>query len=472
MAARNNPRAASVKLMADIDALEHSFRFTQRTPQVDMVSVEVEKAVIHDAFIYRKAQFNATEPALRGYPYVLKSMNTGYAGHSTRSHLDLLEQAHSLATETLVLSKLRQHPNVRRLHAISSVKLTQSLSGGQDNGNDNSNGNGNGNSNSSYFMVLDVMEETLQDRMQRWRKKRDSNSGIKCHSLLSFSSSKHYRQKKQQQQQQMPTIHPHAARERCKTIGLDTARALAYLHKQDVVYGDLSPHTIGFDASGVLKLSDFSASSSVPLVHAGDAENNQDKRAQDVHMFGWLLWELTTLQTYNKQTSKSNHSNAERLSPLSLIPSLEPLQRLIETCWNATRHHCPSFTRIVKRLIEATMEHTSSSSSSSSSLLSSIQEPVETCTVATNTNTTKGRSSILKLPLPFRFTSSNKLLSKHKNIKRVVDDDHHYTRSKPVRQYSGDTACTQSSDTTTTSTDLTPLFDIMNVRYGISNHPS
>jgi hypothetical protein len=103
-----------------------------------------------------------------------------------------------------------------------------------------------------------------------------------------------------------------------------------------------------------------------------------------VHMFGWLLWELTTLQTYNKQTSKSNHSNAETLYPLSLIPSLEPLQRLIETCWNATRHNCPSFTRIVKRLLEATMEHTSSSSSPPSSLLSSIQDPVETCTVATN----------------------------------------------------------------------------------------
>jgi hypothetical protein len=426
MAARTPPREAALQLQGKIHALEQII--TQKTPKVDLDSIEVEEVFIDGAFIYQKAQFNHTEPALRGYPYILKSMNTAY--HDDSNPLNLLEQAHSLATETLVLVKLQSYANIRRVRAISSVPLTQSLSGQR---------NGNG----KYFMVLDDMEETLQDRMQRWRKKRDLESSTTSHFHLSLFSSKHSRQSKK-----YPTImDPLAARERCRTIGLVTARALAQLHQQDMAYGALSPQTIAFDAMGVLVLSDFSAASMVQ-----DDKDSQDQKAQDVYLFGWLLWDLITLPTPNNKPRRASNSHLyEYTSALSLIPSLEPLERLIQTCWNATsaRHQCPSLARIIKRLMEATMEPPAWIRSLSSSSL-----PVETCSSST-VDTTKGRSPL------FRFKSSDKMSKTNKKNKD--------SNKRVERQSSGGTMCTHSSDTdTTTTTTLTSLSDIMDVRYGIS----
>ena len=510
MAAQNHPREAALQLMAEIHALEQSVTQQIQTPQVNLDSMEVEEVVVHGAYIYQKAQFNDTEPALVGYPYILKSTNAAY--HCS-SPLDLLEQAHSMATETLVLAKCQPHRHVRRLHAISSVKLTQLLSG-QDNGNGN------------YFMVLDVMDETLQERLQRWRKHKvknveSSSSGTNTMSFMIpslslFSSSSSSKQQSRQNKKHQTTIpirrttimDPHAARDRCQTIGLDTARALAHLHQQDVVYGNVSPQTIGFHASsGVWVLSDFSHSSMMSLQDDDDNHDESPARQQqaqkakaaheDVYMFGWLLWDLTTLQIDTPRIRTAvNNSHVEATASLSLLliqhPSLEPLQRLIHTCWNATRHQCPSFTRIVKRLMEATIlleqpsstttSFSSPSSSSSSLLLSPIQDPVETSiTTTAATTSNKGRSSILP---SFRFKSSSqtmsKIMNKKNSKKHIVVDEAHTNRSKarqPQRQSSGDTTCTQhSSSHTSNNTDTTImttlLSDMMDVRYGNSNSNS
>jgi hypothetical protein len=53
------------------------------------------------------------------------------------------------------------------------------------------------------------------------------------------------------------------------------------------------PETIGFDALGILKLTDFTASS-VLFVH--DNETSQDKRAQDVKMVVVGIVHLTDTQ--------------------------------------------------------------------------------------------------------------------------------------------------------------------------------
>jgi serine/threonine protein kinase len=47
-------------------------------------------------------------------------------------------------------------------------------------------------------------------------------------------------------------------------VGRDIASALSYLHEHGVIYRDLKPGNIGFDANSVVKLFDFGLSRELP----------------------------------------------------------------------------------------------------------------------------------------------------------------------------------------------------------------
>jgi len=105
-----------------------------------------------------------------------------------------------LVRETAILASL-EHPNIIKLH-----------------------GRAGGNISDGYFILLDRLQDTLDDRIQRWKK-------------AVFSRSP-----------------PDAVR-------VQTAAALAdavsYLHSKNICFRDLKPANVGFDSEGVLKLFDF-----------------------------------------------------------------------------------------------------------------------------------------------------------------------------------------------------------------------
>lgn len=182
-----------------------------------------------------------------------------------------------LVHETAMLASLN-HPNIIKLHgrAGGCVSNTFRLSDG-------------------YFILLDRLKDTLDDRIKRWKKSTDKRAPP---SLL-----------------QIKTAH-------------SVADAISYLHAKRIVFRDLKPANVGFDTHGILKLFDFgfaigieearAASSLGHSEDSGDIERHPsllyDKAGTprymapevglekgyslpaDVYSFGILLWEICSLK--------------------------------------------------------------------------------------------------------------------------------------------------------------------------------
>ncbi len=157
-----------------------------------------------------------------------------------------------LVHETVLLSSL-QHPNIIKIHGRAEL------------------GEG-------YFILLDKLADTLDDRIAEWRKK--------------FPQSSRNPPMKQQ---------------------LDVAKTLAdtvaFLHDHMIVFHDLKPPNVGFDEKGELKLFDFGFANQIVddelledragTVRYMAPEVGLDKGhglPADVYSFTILLWEIFTLK--------------------------------------------------------------------------------------------------------------------------------------------------------------------------------
>lgn len=150
---------------------------------------------------------------VRSSKYVLKTLRT-----------DLPEEEYNkgivdLAIEAEFLSTLR-HPYIISMRAVSNTDPTRSR----------------------YFVILDRLVQTLDQKFMIWRKVVTTNTGYWipcCGYCLSNSIILHSNWK-----------------ERFQTV-YSIASAMQYLHGQNIIYRDLKPDNIGYDANGELKLFDF-----------------------------------------------------------------------------------------------------------------------------------------------------------------------------------------------------------------------
>ena len=186
--------------------------------------------------------------------------------------------AEDLVHETAMLASLC-HPNIIKLHGRASGNLANAF--GTDDG---------------YFILLDKLNETLNDRIKSW--KQDSSSPV------SVSSSKC--NNNDPLTEQLDVAH---------TI----SKAMTYLHAKKIIFRDLKPDNVGFDSNGVLKLFDFGFAIGLPektchsrngMVCPGKVfERCGTPRymapevgletgyclSADVYSFGILLWEICSL---------------------------------------------------------------------------------------------------------------------------------------------------------------------------------
>jgi len=132
--------------------------------------------------------------------------------------------ASDLVNEALFLARL-DHPNIIQLYGVTEGNMEQVVSTDRDAG---------------FFIVLDQLVETLDQRLEDWR----------AHARTLPSSIFHRMSNAYKETQRKVLI------ERLE-VALDVANVMQYLHSLDIVFRDLKPDNIGFDEKGIMKLFDF-----------------------------------------------------------------------------------------------------------------------------------------------------------------------------------------------------------------------
>jgi serine/threonine protein kinase len=181
-----------------------------------------------------------------------------------------------LVHETAMLAGL-DHPHIIKVHGragnVESAKKSLSKSF---------------HINDGYFILLDLLQDTLESRITSWKKIDMGDGGAG------------------KRRKAMPTS------SRLKTV-CSIADALSYLFSKGVIFRDLKPANVGFDARGVLKLFDFGFAIEVDTVndnteHVRGVCGTQRYMAPenglglgysfpaDVYSFGILLWEICSLK--------------------------------------------------------------------------------------------------------------------------------------------------------------------------------
>jgi serine/threonine protein kinase len=208
-----------------------------------------------------------------------------------------------MATETRILCSLPHHPNIIKLRAIGS---------NHNHNNYNYNNNGAGNSeeyaspyymfHEDYFLVLDRLYGTLEEKWFHWKKldrnlkkkqqQKNNHKIILNRLLLPFNKQQRGRrtacknsqliittcQQQQQQQQQNENENKQQLllllyEERIK-VCYDLASAIGHLHEHNIIHRDIKSQNIGFDIRDDLKLFDFGLARELPRTKTHQTNNN------------------------------------------------------------------------------------------------------------------------------------------------------------------------------------------------------
>ncbi len=143
---------------------------------------------------------------------------------------------------------------------------------------------------------------------------------------------------------------------------------MEFLHKHKVIYRDLKPQNVGFDAAGTVQLFDFG----LARVHCegarlltgftGSARYMAPEVAwcdvysfpADVHAFAILLWEISTLEKAFCKTLTMQQlvqQVVHRHNRPSLKEVASPIIReLLKVSWHRDSDMRPSFALVVKQL--------------------------------------------------------------------------------------------------------------------------
>lgn len=217
------------------------------------------------------------------------------------SSAEMDDQSKILISEAEHLIQCARHSCIVQLHAVSWLDgVTNKTNSGR------------------MFSVVDVVEETLFDRLKLYRSKGNDLEG------------------------------------RMKMVAVKLAGAMKFVHSKGVVLGNLSPYTVGFDSKGGLKIMDFSMALNVAIPKAKEersaiqarigrtrAQMNVDATrywspevlqkkehewgefSSDVYSFAIILWELITLKKPypfidpSKMNATSKTQTAKAVSILS-----------------------------------------------------------------------------------------------------------------------------------------------------------
>lgn len=245
-----------------------------------------------------------------------------------------------LALEAKMLSKLH-HENIIEMYGVKGGNIGESFSNSQSGG--------------GFFIVMEMLEETLDHRLESWRAK-ESKRGV---SVASF-----FNRKKRSEKRLKGIV------ERIESSMMGVVRGMDYIHSKHVILRDLKPHNIGFDKNGKVKIFDFGLArelapkgntSDLPRCNTGIAgtlryispENALGQPcglSADVYSFAILFFEVITLQVpfseiklvseFKDKVIRGRHRPDLKFVPSSLI------QDMLTDCWSPNPDQRPTFAEI------------------------------------------------------------------------------------------------------------------------------
>jgi len=260
---------------------------------------------------------------------VLEVDNAGRVSALKRLRRDASESSSSfvdnvvdLTSEAAILTNL-EHPNIIRVHGMAAGPIQDSVV-----------------SEEGFFMVMERLEETLQERIEVWKLQKNRHERRSLFDRLS--------------------------------AGLELAKAIQYMHSQNVVHRDLKPENIGFDSEGTLKLFDFGlaakttkrglfgAAGTTCYMAPEMAMQQRYGSKVDVYSFGLLLWEICALEQVFEGYNDKRHMtrvvrNGER--PRNRWGWPRALQNLLRSCWSPDAQERPTMDKVVETLERILKNH-------------------------------------------------------------------------------------------------------------------
>ncbi|CAJ1946428.1 unnamed protein product [Cylindrotheca closterium] len=212
-----------------------------------------------------------------------------------------------------------------------------------------------GTAGSGYFFLMDVLSDSLVERVQRWSKDESCYNGIRS-SILG---------------NRLRKLNTKKMISRMETVAIGVAKGMAYLHKKGVVLQDLKPANIGFDMhTGEARIFDFGMAR-----HALDLSMNKPAeicgtlrymapevmkgetptKASDVYSFGCVLYTLCSLMVpFHNFAAKESELGEFKVKVIAgERPSLKCIscllvRSLIQDCWAHDPLDRPTFNEIVE----------------------------------------------------------------------------------------------------------------------------
>mmetsp|Transcript_13167 Transcript_13167/g.23878 ORF Transcript_13167/g.23878 Transcript_13167/m.23878 type:complete len:408 (-) Transcript_13167:109-1332(-) len=269
--------------------------------------------------------------------YALKSLAPSRV--KTSKHLVL--GVADLATEACFLASI-SHPNIIKLHGVSS----------EDSGEFTSNGFFIG----KFFLLLERIEETLEERIfNKWAGIESNLKGL-TGVVLDFHGAK-------RRDLFMERLD-------CAT---QIASALSFLHKNNIMHRDIKISNIGFDKDGTVKLFDFGLARTLPrkgrlvggtykmtgctgslrYMAPEIARRQPYNELADVYSFAILFWEICSCQkAYAKLSISEMHEHTKYYKNVPTLESSWPVrvQWIMSCCWSIFIQERPSFSSVVANL--------------------------------------------------------------------------------------------------------------------------
>jgi serine/threonine protein kinase len=226
-----------------------------------------------------------------------------------------------LAVEAHLLSRLN-HENIIKLQGRSPNFITNS--------------NCQDWAEKGFFLLLDILEDTLKLRLN----------------LLRLNGS-HLTS---------------AMMQRVTDIAVGVAKGLQHLHENNIVLRDLKPANVGFNKDGVPKIFDLGLAREIntlkPKEVAGSLRYMSPEVAlgqgastkSDIYSFGVLLWEITTLGKPFDQIAHTKKDFYTKVIKGSWRPSVTPsvsmmippgLAQLIAACWDSDPDKRPGIKQVL-----------------------------------------------------------------------------------------------------------------------------